>query len=354
MKIIAIIVTSTFFSIWLSGQQFHSVGPAGENIRMQSASGNTVLSLYPGGSYGGFLESNTTYVRLGAQSGRNVRFYNSGSGEFRFYNGSDQILTLNSDGFLGLEETSPAVQFVIGQNLGTSYTSALDRVFTIGTSNGAATQGALEIGSTNHNVQIRSGELPGGTIISSNRSAPSPSGDGEDNIRFDADVSINQISGQDRPGLELINESFGGNDTYRWEIGANDLFLYYDSDGPAGTSAESSIAYVDDADGSWNESSDLRLKEQIEYLETGVLDNVLQLKPAKYYFKRDQNKIKPSYGFIAQEVDAVFPDITKIREEDGYYSLNYNDFGVLAIQAIKEQQVIIEKLEDRIIELEKN
>ena len=57
-------------------------------------------------------------------------------------------------------------------------------------------------------------------------------------------------------------------------------------------------------------------------------------------------------GFIAQEVQAVFPDLVS-ELDDGMLGVNYMGFGPLAIQAINEQQDYIETLEDRIERLER-
>jgi trimeric autotransporter adhesin len=49
-----------------------------------------------------------------------------------------------------------------------------------------------------------------------------------------------------------------------------------------------------------------------------------------------------SYGFIAQEVEKLFPAFVTTKGADGMKAIAYQNFSVVAIQAIKEQQVIIE------------
>lgn len=97
-------------------------------------------------------------------------------------------------------------------------------------------------------------------------------------------------------------------------------------------------ASVDAIDGSWDVASDERLKTNIEPLEK-VLNKVLMLKPSSFYFKSDINKQRKSIGFIAQDVEKVFPNlINEFVDEDGnnYKGLSYNDFAILSIQAIIE------------------
>jgi hypothetical protein len=93
--------------------------------------------------------------------------------------------------------------------------------------------------------------------------------------------------------------------------------------------------------GTLTQNSDERLKQEIESVGS-ALDDVLLLKPATYRFKNAGDESHRLYGFIAQEVRQVLPDIVHENEETGYLSLSYADFSVLAIRAIQEQQEIIE------------
>jgi len=57
-------------------------------------------------------------------------------------------------------------------------------------------------------------------------------------------------------------------------------------------------------------------------------------------------------GFIAQEVEKVIPEAVG-KDEEGIYSVEYDAILPLLVEALKEQQKIIEKLEERINQLEK-
>ena len=98
-------------------------------------------------------------------------------------------------------------------------------------------------------------------------------------------------------------------------------------------------ASIDNSDGSYSQFSDRSLKTDIEYLG-GILPKITQLKPAKYYYKSSMDAPQKSHGFIAQEVQEVFPEL--VYEREGLLTLAYDNFAVLSIQAIKEQQVIID------------
>ena len=66
-------------------------------------------------------------------------------------------------------------------------------------------------------------------------------------------------------------------------------------------------AYILDTDGSYHTSSDRRLKKNIQPLQP-TLNKVLQLKPTTYRFRDAAENSPLSYGFIAQEVEGIFPD----------------------------------------------
>jgi Chaperone of endosialidase len=94
--------------------------------------------------------------------------------------------------------------------------------------------------------------------------------------------------------------------------------------------------------------SDSRLKTDVAAVSMGVLEKVLKLNTMCYRYKVENASAKPSIGFMAQEVDELFPELTAIqRAHDGTQeslSINYAGFGVLAIKAIQEQQLQVDAL----------
>jgi hypothetical protein len=58
-------------------------------------------------------------------------------------------------------------------------------------------------------------------------------------------------------------------------------------------------------------------------------------------------------GVIAQEVEAVLPELILENEDDGLKSVAYSELTAVLINAVKEQQVMIEDLKARIEQLEK-
>lgn len=90
--------------------------------------------------------------------------------------------------------------------------------------------------------------------------------------------------------------------------------------------------YIKDDTGDYIVNSDRRLKEDINPIEN-VLSKLLQLTPSEYRFKNTQATSK-SYGFIAQEVQPLFPNL--VTEKNGYLGMNYQGFSILAVKAIQE------------------
>ncbi len=109
------------------------------------------------------------------------------------------------------------------------------------------------------------------------------------------------------------------------------------------------MAYIAGGNGSYTQISDRKLKKNIRKLEP-VLDRVLQLSPSRYQFKNSPASAPASIGFIAQEVEPLFPEF--VSESDGTKALAYANFGVIAIKAIQEQQELIKALQQRIEDLE--
>lgn len=69
-------------------------------------------------------------------------------------------------------------------------------------------------------------------------------------------------------------------------------------------------------------------------------------------FEKERAKKIPKMGLIAQEVQKIFPDIVK-EDELGYLGIDYLSLIPVIIEAMREQQNIIEKQNSKVQELEK-
>jgi hypothetical protein len=94
--------------------------------------------------------------------------------------------------------------------------------------------------------------------------------------------------------------------------------------------------------------SDQREKQNIRTLETGLTE-VLALQPRRFDWKNGQgNNIA---GFIAQEVEAVLPDLIdeyNLNDTEKRMALKMGDMIPTLVKAIQEQQAIIESLKARL------
>lgn len=99
----------------------------------------------------------------------------------------------------------------------------------------------------------------------------------------------------------------------------------------------------------WSNPSDRRLKENISYTSRLGLDFITRLQTVSYNYIADQHKTRYD-GFIAQDVEKVMKDLGVPfsglkKSADGTYSLAYSDFVMPLVNAVKEQQAKIERLE---------
>jgi hypothetical protein len=113
-----------------------------------------------------------------------------------------------------------------------------------------------------------------------------------------------------------------------------------------------------DSGGSWTtfaSLSDISLKENVRSYDLG-LDFVSRLKTRRFNFK-NKSSDEPEEGLIAQEVRKILDDLGIefsgwIERPDGLQELRYNKFVIPLINAVKEQQNQLEKLKERISNLE--
>ncbi|MBW7466208.1 hypothetical protein ABID22_000124 [Pontibacter aydingkolensis] len=96
------------------------------------------------------------------------------------------------------------------------------------------------------------------------------------------------------------------------------------------------------ATGNVTANSDARLKTNIREYESGIA-KVMQLKPAVY--DRTDKESKNEVGFIAQEVQAIEPNIVVGVDT---LSLDYSRITVMLTKAVQEQQQMIEELKNEI------
>jgi hypothetical protein len=102
--------------------------------------------------------------------------------------------------------------------------------------------------------------------------------------------------------------------------------------------------------------SDVRLKTGVSTI-TDALAGVLSLKGVTYRYDTAQFpemrlSKRPQIGFVAQDLERVYPQLVKTRD-DGFKAINYSQLVPVLVEAIKEQQSMIAELRDKIDQLHK-
>ena len=93
--------------------------------------------------------------------------------------------------------------------------------------------------------------------------------------------------------------------------------------------------------------SDERAKENISNLDFNAIEKINALEPKSYYMKHNLKKLR--YGFIAQDINKILPDLVEgdLNSEE-YIGLDYNGIITVLVKAIQEQQTQLEELKELI------
>jgi len=103
------------------------------------------------------------------------------------------------------------------------------------------------------------------------------------------------------------------------------------------------------------QGSDRRYKRNIEPIEN-AMDKIRRIQGTTYEMKTDEFPDMhfgegTQYGFIAQDLEKVIPEVTG-QNAAGYYSVNYSMIIPLLTQALKEQDEAMTEMQAQIDELE--
>lgn len=163
----------------------------------------------------------------------------------------------------------------------------------------------------------------------------------------------------------------GNNPTVLWDNGSADILTFSRRTTLSGAACQAQIlrlgnniggTYEFDLNGdgrvsaSWLVLSDKRIKSDINAIEN-ALDLITQLDGVSYSY--NQSKYPEMnlpegrvYGFIAQDVKQIIPEVTSTSSEDDMVGIKYTEIIPLLTEGIKEQQTIIEDQEELISELD--
>ncbi len=110
----------------------------------------------------------------------------------------------------------------------------------------------------------------------------------------------------------------------------------------------------------YNVSSSRRAKKNITTSEYGLKD-ILKIKPVKYQYKNNTSGLY-TIGFIAEQVSEIIPEVVSHQDEKGNVvsrekgipmSMDYSKMNAVLVNAVKEQQLEIDVLEQENSVIEK-
>ena len=186
-------------------------------------------------------------------------------------------------------------------------------------------------------------------------------------INQDLGVGITPLAKFHVNGTSLVRTSTGVGDFYLGNVGSNKYFRFHTNNSETffgmncGTvrwrqgSSTRFYFYPSTANmtinGTLTQNSDSRVKENVVEIDNCI--SKVQAMRGVYYNRTDFNTDTTKVGVIAQEVEAVLPELILESPDDGLKSVAYAELTAVLINAIKEQQEIIEDLKTRITKLEK-
>ena len=124
------------------------------------------------------------------------------------------------------------------------------------------------------------------------------------------------------------------------------------NDGPTPVNSDAFVVYFNGnatLAGDLTINSDERLKDNIQPLGS-TLNKLHQIEGKTYSLKKDEEHT-PKIGVLAQEVQAVFPELVT-EGADGILSVNYQGLVPVLINAINEQEVKMSEQDAKIAALE--
>ena len=145
-----------------------------------------------------------------------------------------------------------------------------------------------------------------------------------------------------RGGLQVVGNAAAGSDKRAVQIPASDAGDTLRVTGSIGCTGDITAF----------STSDIRLKENIISIPNPI-DKIKQVKGVEFNWKPGFEKVHnfgtgSDIGVIAQDIEKVLPQITRINEFNNYLGVQYDKLTPLLVEAIKELNKKIEELESKL------
>ena len=194
------------------------------------------------------------------------------------------------------------------------------------------------------------------TLIIDNDASTSPLIFGkldENYVRINGDLGFQVKHGNALNSDGFLIESIN-TDTASWRMHVDNStgeLKLFSTQFSAANGLDKNVASINPMTGEFSSISDQRYKTNFEPL-INSLNRLMSLEAFKYNFEGQQESEEKTIGFLAQRLEEVFPEVVKYSKGNDLYHVNYNALSVVAIQAIQEQNKIIEYQETKLENLE--
>jgi hypothetical protein len=310
---------------------------AGIGLNMYTDQNNTRRYLYSG--YAGLWQSIHDDATLA--QGLNFTIYPSG-GDDAILPSANRVWNFTSNNRFQIQSTGAggSAHLDVGRGTGSEGTAMLQGTnynsnFNYSTAENTYIRG----GKASSNVILN--DIPGGKVVLGGGAATI--GVNTNYYVPPTTLEVRQYSG----GMELSTSNYP-NLAWEWRVANGSPANYYAYYGGAVRT------YFSYTDGALHPVSDARIKSNVVALPT-VMDKLIRLRPVSYKMKEAANGQQRSIGFIAQEVQELFPILVSqdMPGVSGRLGLNYAGFNMIAIKGIQEEQAKIENLDRELSGIDK-
>jgi hypothetical protein len=277
-----------------------------------------------------------------AGTGQDVYFYGDTSGKHLLWDQSEMELALTNATKLkfwdigGGEEIVASADGHLEINAGTTLDITAP---TVAINGSTSLYGGLGVGQdgTGHNVYFYGDTL--GSWVKWNWST--------DSLRFTDSTPIEIGDNQDMTLYHDGTNSYITNITGTLNILANHGASNSKNVNIGGSISEVTIGDNLTVTDTLTELSMREMKTNIEPIEN-ILPAVLQMQGVSFDWKKDEDGGLTNYGFIAEDVDKILPNLVSHDEEGKAQGIQYSKMTAVLLEAIKEQQVQIDELKSKI------
>jgi trimeric autotransporter adhesin len=332
-----------------------SAAPTGLGVHAGVQSDFAVIQLNGDAATGSiidFSQSGTDYL------GRIL--YSNSTNAMVFSTNNAERMRIDSSGNVGIGTSSPATKLDVSGNLRFSAANPAIELNNGGPQVYSTVSNTLQfatgggIGSATERMRINSGGqlIVGGTTANGAITGDAGSTSGSSGL-----ASRGGGSGSSGGQIQMTNTYAGvTNPNKSLRVNNSGEFEIVNSAYSAVILALTNGGAAYNLTGTWGTLSDERVKENIQD-SRGYLDDLCKLRVVKYSLKSEESQTPTKLGFIAQEVEQVFPnmieeslntfgDLEKIKQ------VKISVLTPMLVKALQEQQAIITDLKARIEAIE--